>query len=365
MSSSFGKNYRISIFGESHSAALGINIEGIPPGTELDLDFIRKEMKRRAPGRTKLSTLRKEEDEFEILSGFFEGKATGTPLGVIIRNKDQKSKDYNELKIKPRPSHGDWSGLNKYRGYNDIRGGGHFSGRITAPIVLAGAIAKKILEKEGIFIFSHIKSLKDIEDVSFLNKLLDIRIIERLKGMILPTIDEKISEKMEEIILKTKEEKDSLGGTIELMVEGIKPGIGDPFFESLESEISRMIFSIPSIKGIEFGSGFEITKMKGSQANDQMYFNEEGEVKSYTNNNGGIIGGITTGMPIIFSVAVKPTPSIAKEQKTVDLKTNKNTVLEIIGRHDPVIIPRIIPVLESATAIVILDRILEAKKYLY
>ena len=362
MGANFGKNYKISIFGESHGSALGINIDGIPAGTELDLNFISEEMKRRAPGRSKLTTPRVEKDEFEILSGFFDGKTTGTPLAMIVRNRDQRSKDYSELKIKPRPGHADWSGINRYNGFNDIRGSGHFSGRITASLVFAGAIAKQLLKEKGISVAAHIKSMKDIEDRDIEEKDITEENIEKLRNMVLPVFEEKKISEMEELILKAREDGDSIGGVIEVMATGVPAGIGDPFFESMESELSRMIFSIPSTKGIEFGAGFGITRMTGYEANDEMYFDENGNVKSYTNNNGGIIGGISTGMPISFKVAIKPTASISKAQKTVNLEIKKSDILEVQGRHDPVIVPRAIVVLECATAIVILDRLLESQK---
>ena len=362
MGANFGKNYKISIFGESHGSALGINIDGIPAGTELDLNFISEEMKRRAPGRTKLTTPRVEKDEFEILSGFFDGKTTGTPLAMIVRNRDQRSKDYSELKIKPRPGHADWSGINRYNGFNDIRGSGHFSGRITASLVFAGAIAKQLLKEKGISVAAHIKSIKDIEDRDVEEKDITEENIEKLRNMVLPVFEEKKISEMEELILKAREDGDSIGGVIEVMATGVPAGIGDPFFESMESELSRMIFSVPATKGIEFGAGFGIARMTGYEANDEMYFDENGNVKSYTNNNGGIIGGISTGMPISFKVAIKPTASISKAQKTVNLETKKSDILEVQGRHDPVIVPRAIVVLECATAIVILDRLLESQK---
>ena len=363
MGANFGKNYRISLFGESHGTALGVNIDGIPAGTELDLEFISQEMKRRAPGRSKLTTPRVEKDEFEILSGFFDGRTTGTPLAMIVRNRDQRSKDYSELRRKPRPGHADWSGFNRYDGFNDIRGSGHFSGRITTSIVFAGAIAKQLLKSQGILVGAHIKSLYDIEERDFVESDITQENIDKLRRMILPTLEDGMAQKMEDTIMKAREEENSLGGIVEVMITGLKPGIGDPFFESIESEISRMIFSVPAVKGIEFGAGFGIAKMTGYEANDEMYFDENGNIKSYTNNNGGIVGGISTGMPISFKVAIKPTPSISKAQKTVNLETKKSDILEVKGRHDPVIVPRAIVVLECATAIVILDRLLEAKKY--
>lgn len=362
MGANFGKNYCISIFGESHGNALGINIDGIPAGTELNLDFISEEMKRRAPGKSELTTSRTEKDEFEILSGFVNGRTTGTPLAMIIRNTNQKSKDYGEIVKKPRPGHADWAGLSRYNGFNDIRGGGHFSGRITAPLVFAGAVAKQILKEKGILIAAHVKSIKDIQDRDFEEKDITQENIDRLRNMILPVLNENIVPDMEKTILKAKEEKNSVGGIVEIMITGIKAGIGDPFFESMESELSRMIFSIPAIKGIEFGAGFDIAKMMGYEANDEMYYDEKGDVKTYTNNNGGITGGITNGMPINFKVAVKPPASIGKKQRTVNTETKKNDFLEIIGRHDPCIVPRIVVVLEAVAAIVVMDRIMETEK---
>ena len=362
MGANFGKNYCISIFGESHGNALGINIDGIPAGTELNFDFISEEMKRRAPGKSELTTSRTEKDEFEILSGFVNGRTTGTPLAMIIRNTNQKSKDYGEIVKKPRPGHADWAGLSRYNGFNDIRGGGHFSGRITAPLVFAGAVAKQILKEKGILIAAHVKSIKDIQDRDFEEKDITQENIDRLRNMILPVLNENIVPDMEKTILKAKEEKNSVGGIVEIMITGIKAGIGDPFFESMESELSRMIFSIPAIKGIEFGAGFDIAKMTGYEANDEMYYDEKGDVKTYTNNNGGITGGITNGMPINFKVAVKPPASIGKKQRTVNIETKKNDFLEIIGRHDPCIVPRIVVVLEAAAAIVVMDRIMETEK---
>lgn len=362
MGANFGKNYCISIFGESHGNALGINIDGIPAGTELNLDFISEEMKRRAPGKSELTTSRTEKDEFEILSGFVNGRTTGTPLAMIIRNTNQKSKDYGEIAKKPRPGHADWAGLSRYNGFNDIRGGGHFSGRITAPLVFAGAVAKQILKEKGILIAAHVKSIKDIQDRDFEEKDITQENIDRLRNMILPVLNENIVPDMEKTILKAKKEKNSVGGIVEIMITGIKAGIGDPFFESMESELSRMIFSIPAIKGIEFGAGFNIAKMTGYEANDEMYYDEKGDVKTYTNNNGGITGGITNGMPINFKVAVKPPASIGKKQRTVNIETKKNDFLEIIGRHDPCIVPRIVVVLEAVAAIVVMDRIMETEK---
>lgn len=358
MSSQYGRKFKLSIFGESHGVAIGINIDGIPAGTKLDLDFIRSEMERRAPGRSALATPRKEKDEFEILSGYVNGLTTGTPLAMIIRNTNQKSKDYSEIAKKPRPGHSDWSGMNKYNGFNDIRGSGHFSGRITAPLVFAGAIAKQLLKEKGILIASHIKSINNIEDRDFVESDITQENIEKWSKMTLPLLSENLREEMENIILTAKKNGDSIGGVVEIMATGVKAGIGDPFFQSLESEIASIIFSVPATKGIEFGKGFDITKMTGYEANDEMYYNENGEIKSYTNNNGGIIGGISNGMPITFKVAIKPPASISRQQRTINLETKKNDVLEVHGRHDPSIVPRAMVVLEAVTAIALIDSIM-------
>lgn len=362
MSSTWGKNIKLSMFGESHGAAIGITIDGLPSGIRLDLEEIKMEMRRRAPGRDKTATARLEKDEFEILSGYFNNRTTGTPLSIIIRNTNTKSHDYDKTKDLARPGHADFTGRERYMGSNDYRGGGHFSGRMTAPIVFAGAIAKQILESEGIIVGSHVKSIGLIEDNSFDPTKVSPRLLEFLKVKKLPTIDDRKADEMEKTILNAKEEGDSVGGVIELAVINPTIGLGSPFFDSVESRLSQMIFSIPGVKGIEFGKGFNITKMKGSEANDEMYM-EEREVKTYTNNNGGILGGISSGMPIIFRVALKPTASIAKSQRTIDMVTKKDAKIEIVGRHDPCIVVRAVPVLEGATAIVILDLLMEMKKH--
>ena len=300
-------------------------------------------MRRRAPGKNNLSTARKESDVPEILSGYFEGKTTGTPLCAIIRNSDNKSKDYSKIKDVMRPGHGDYPGFVKYKGFNDYRGGGHFSGRITAPLVFAGAICKQILRKSGIEIVAHIKSIGDMEDKSFLD-------------CEFPLIKKNLEEKMKNEILSARKEGDSVGGIIECMVLGIKAGIGSPFFDSVESTLAHLIFSVPAVKGVEFGMGFDISKMKGSKSNDEYYL-KEGKVKTKTNNNGGIIGGITNGMPIIFRVAIKPTPSVYKEQNSINISTMEETTLQIEGRHDPCIVQRAVPVIEGVSAVGILDLI--------
>lgn len=356
MSGVWGNNIKVSIFGESHGNAIGINIDGLPSGFEIDMDKILLEMERRAPGKNQLSTSRKEADLPEILSGFFEGKTTGTPLCAIIRNSDTRSKDYAKTKDFMRPGHADFTGYERYSGFNDYRGGGHFSGRITAPLVFAGAICKQILEEKGIFIGAHISSIKDIEDENFNSTNISKEDLLELRNKELPLINTSLEEKIKHTIIQAKYDGDSVGGTIECAVVGIKPGVGNPFFDSVESTLAHLMFSVPAVKGIEFGKGFDMTKLFGSEANDEYYYDGD-LVKTKTNNNGGILGGISNGMPIVFKVAIKPTASILKEQNTIDIKNKKDVKFRIEGRHDPCIVQRAVPVIEAVTAIGILDLI--------
>lgn len=357
MSGMWGNKLKVSIFGESHGVGIGITIDGLPSGFEININEILKEMGRRAPGKSKLSTARRETDSPEILSGYFEGKTTGTPLCAIIRNGDQHSKDYGKLKDLMRPGHADYPGYIRYNGFNDYRGGGHFSGRITAPLVFAGAICKQILESRGIFIGSHVKSIGEVEDKSFSEVELTKELLDNLKANELPLLLSDKEDLMRETILKAKSDLDSVGGTIECTVLGMNAGIGNPFFDSVESTLAHLMFSVPAVKGIEFGKGFEMSKLRGSECNDEYYYDGD-KVKTYTNNNGGITGGITNGMPILFKVGIKPTASIAKKQRTINIAEKKDAELEIHGRHDPCIVQRAVPVIEAVTAIGILDLIL-------
>ena len=345
MSGMWGNKIKVSIFGESHGNAIGINIDGLPSGLELNLDDIAYEMRRRAPGKSPLSTARSEDDIPEILSGYFNGKTTGTPLCAIIRNTNTRSKDYSLLKDVMRPGHADYSGNIRYNGFNDYRGGGHFSGRITAPLVFAGAVCKQILKEKGIIVAAHVKSIKNVKDKSFIDSTLDLNYLNSLKSF---------EENMRKEILEAKEDMDSVGGTIECGVFGISAGVGNPFFDSVESTLAHLLFSVPAVKGVEFGRGFELTSMRGSEANDEIYY-EGGVVKTKTNNNGGILGGITNGMPIIFTTAIKPTSSIGKKQNTINIGSKENTILKVEGRHDPCIVQRAIPVIEAVTAIAICE----------
>jgi len=333
MSSMIGNKLKISIFGESHGEAIGVVIDGLPSGYAINLDYINQQMNRRLPGKSNLSTERKEEDEYKILSGFLEGKTTGTPLSAIIYNKDKKYEDYGD-RFKLRPGHSDYTGYIKYSSYNDYRGGGHFSGRLTAPLL----------------------SIYNINDENIEN--IDAITIKNLKKMSFPIISLEKGALMKTAIIEQKEKGNSLGGIVETFIINIPAGYGEPFFDSVESKISHIVFSIPAIKGIEFGAGFKITELTGKEANDEFKV-ENNKIITSTNNNGGILGGITNGMPIVFRTAIKPTPSISLSQNTVDISSMENTIINTKGRHDPCIVPRVVPVIEGACALALLDLILE------
>jgi chorismate synthase len=363
MSSVWGNNIKLSLFGESHGAGVGIVIDGLPPGIVLDEEMIKEEMHRRAPKKDGMSTPRNEKDAYEILSGFFNGRTTGTPLAALIRNKDTRSKDYTKTKDFMRPSHGDYTGNIRYGGFNDYRGGGHFSGRLTAPIVFAGAVAKQVIKVEylGVKVGSRIFSIGETED-----RKLGIEEYHNLAGNFanndFPLYTAELEEKMKQTILDAAKKHDSVGGVIECFVTGLPEGMGSPFFQSVESRLAAFLFSVPAVKGVEFGTGFPITKLRGSQSNDSMTL-EDGKVVTVTNHNGGIVGGITNGMPLVFRTAIKPTPSIGTEQKTINISTMEETTFTIQGRHDPCIVHRAVPVIESAAALVILDIIMEKNQY--
>lgn len=354
MSGVWGNKVKYSIFGESHGKGIGINIDGLPAGIKLDLDAINVEMNRRAPGQDEISTARKEKDEFQIISGYFNERTTGTPLCAIIWNEDMHSKDYTELKTVIRPGHADYTGSVKYSGFNDFRGGGHFSGRLTAPLVFAGAIAKQILKEKEIEIGGHIYQIAGIYDTPFDKVSVNSELLKIAGQRKFSVLDENKGVKMITAISNAKQEQNSVGGVIECAVLNLPEGIGSPFFDSVESLLAHLLFSIPGVKGVEFGTGFEMSQMLGSQANDEFYIGED-KVKTFTNHNGGILGGITNGMPLVFKVAFKPTASIGKPQKTIDISKRENTVVSVKGRHDPCIVQRALPVVEAAAAMVILD----------
>lgn len=354
MSSTFGKNIKVSIFGESHGEAIGCVIDGLPHGVELDMEQIKKEMKRRAPGQDKSATPRKEADEPKILSGVLNGKTTGAPLAMMIENTNTRSGDYSNVMTVPRPSHSDYPAYIKYGGDNDIRGGGHFSGRLTAPLVFAGAVAKQILAQKGVFIGSHIKKIGPAEDECFDKNNITPELLEALSNDLFATISNEKELEMRTVIETARLEGNSVGGIIECAAVGVPAGIGGNMFDTVESRLSSVLFGIPAVKGVEFGAGFGFADMTGYQAND-AYEIKNGGVALKTNNNGGVLGGITSGAPIVFSVAIKPTPSISIAQESVNLQTMQNETLVIKGRHDPCIVPRALPVVEGACAIVLLD----------
>lgn len=354
MSNSFGSSIKVSIFGESHGKGIGIVIDGIPPGTSLDMEEIKRQMARRAPGQ-KLGTPRKETDEVTILSGFYNGYTTGTPLCGIIENKNTRSGDYDRTARLLRPSHADYTAHVKYKGFEDYRGGGHFSGRITAPLTFAGAIFRQLLEKKGIIIASHIKQLHSITDRDFNDQdFSNPQTLGMLQDERLPVLTPGVGNQMEARIEEARMNLDSVGGIVETVFINLPPGLGDPFFESLESRLAQMIFSIPAVKGLSFGAGFDFPSMTGSQANDSFCLEGE-DIKTRTNNNGGILGGISTGMPVVFKTVFKPTPSISKKQETVNMDSLTEESIEIHGRHDPCVILRAIPALEAAAAIAVFD----------
>ncbi len=349
----FGQNIKITLFGESHGEALGITIDGLGSGIEINHQSIKDALTKRRP-KSIYSTSRSEADEYKVISGVYEGKTTGAPLTFLISNQNAISSDYSSLKNTPRPSHADYPAHIKYEGFNDPRGGGMFSGRLTALIVLVGALAKQILNEKGIYVGSHIKSLHQIEDEPFNPILVDDSLIQKLEKEDFPLINQSLEPLMKEEILKAKESENSIGGIVESAIIHLPAGIGEPMFLSVESQLSALLFSIPSIKGVEFGDGFKISSLTGSEANDSyQYIN--GHVETKSNHNGGILGGLSTGMPIIVRVAVKPTPSIGMPQSTIDLSTGKDTLLEIKGRHDPAIVNRVVHVINAALYFGILD----------
>lgn len=354
MSSTYGDKIKISVFGESHGNGIGVVIDGLPAGVKIDMDKVLVQMSRRAPGKDKTATPRKESDLPKVLSGMLGDTLTGAPLCAVIENTNTRSGDYGNLLACPRPGHSDYTAFVKYNASNDIRGGGHFSGRLTAPIVFAGAICRQILESNGIKIAAHINSIGTATDKAFNPVSIDDELINKLNNSTFALIDETIEDEMRSQVEDARMNLDSIGGTIECAVTGIEAGIGEPMFDGIEGVIAKAVFGVPAIKGIEFGKGFELAQMRGSQSNDPFRY-EDGKVVTETNNCGGILGGITNGMPVIFRAAVKPTPSISQKQKTVDLQNKENAELEIHGRHDPCIVPRAVPVIEAVTAIAIIN----------
>lgn len=354
MSSQTGKKLNISVFGESHGEAVGAVIDGLPAGVKIDLDELDAFLKRRAPGG-RLATPRKEEDKPKFLSGLFNGVTTGFPLCAVIENTNTRSGDYKFANT-PRPSHADFTAAIKFGGHADMRGSGHFSGRLTAPICIAGGIAKQILKQKGIFVGAHLKSIGNANDISF-PMLPTPELFDEIAKKELAVIDDEALDKMILEIESARAEGDSVGGVIECVAIGVPAGLGEPMFDGIENQLAKNLFGVPAVKGVEFGLGFEIAKLRGSQNNDEFAFDGE-KVVTKTNNCGGILGGITNGMPIVLRVAMKPTPSISKAQQTVNLETGVPALLEIKGRHDPCVAVRAVPVIEAVTALTLLDIIM-------
>lgn len=351
MKNTFGNSLQTTIFGESHGPYIGAVLDGLAPGIDINDEFIKKQLLLRRPSGD-ISTKRVEADEYSIVSGAFNGKTTGTPLCILIPNTSQKSADYGENAERlARPGHADYTAHVKYGGFEDYRGGGHFSGRITAALVAAAGVVIPELNKKGIFIGTHIKSVRNVNDRDFVDYRADI---DYLSSETFAVLSSKAGEKMQEIIKKAAAEGDSVGGILESAVIGLPAGLGEPWFDTVEGVLSHALFSIPAVKGIEFGAGFSGVNGSGSEFND-AFFSENGEIKTKTNNNGGINGGITNGMPVTVRLAVKPTPSIYKEQDTVELNSGENRKLVINGRHDPAIIHRARIVVDSVIALTVYD----------
>ena len=353
MSSSIGENIRLTIFGESHGKAVGMTLEGIPAGLRLDMEALQRFLDRRAPGRSDASTARREADKPEFLSGVKDGTVTGSPIAAVIRNTDTRSGDYESLRTVPRPGHADYTAQVKYFGHQDAAGGGHFSGRLTAPLCIAGGICLQLLAREGIRVLSRIAAIGGVEDEGELTVSTADRDF--------PTVSEERGRAMLAAIREAKAAGDSLGGIVECAVLGLPAGLGDPIFGGMENRIAALTFGIPAVKGVEFGAGFAAAGMRGSEHNDPFTL-KDGQVVTAANRAGGILGGITTGMPLRFRAAVKPTPSIAMPQHTLDLASGKETILQITGRHDPCIVPRAVPCVEAAAALAVTDALLGRRK---
>lgn len=359
MSSTYGERLKLSIFGQSHGPAIGMTLDGIPAGLPVDMEKLQLFLNRRAPGQNDHSTSRKEADKPEFLAGIVDGYTCGAPIAAVIHNTNTRSGDYSNLKDCPRPGHADFSAQMKYGGYQDVAGGGHFSGRLTASLCIAGGLCKQWLENMGIRIGAHIVAIGGVVDepvyLDWVNPDLDAINTD------FPVLNPEAGVKMREAIAAAKADGDSVGGLIECIVTGLPAGLGEPMFGGMESKIAHIVYGIPAIKGLNFGSGFTGSYLRGSQNNDPFVI-ENGTVKTATNNAGGILGGITTGMPLLFEVAVKPTPSISAAQKSISLKRMEETELIVKGRHDPCIVPRAVPVVEAAAAIAIYDAILMNEK---
>lgn len=362
MSSCFGSRIHVSIFGQSHSAAIGVTIDGLPAGEPVDLDVLQAFLNRRAPGTGHLVTPRKEADAVEILSGMAGGRLCGAPLCAIIRNTNVRPGDYSQFSDLPRPGHADFTAQMKYHGAQDPSGGGHFSGRLTAPLCIAGGICLQLLQAKGIRVGAHIQSIANVADRPFDPVSVCPADFDAILTHRLPVLDETAAGAMADAILSAKAEGDSVGGVIECAVTGLSAGVGEPMFGGLENRIASAVFAVPAVKGIEFGNGFAAAKLRGSENNDAFAV-ENGRVVTETNRHGGILGGISSGMPLLFRVAIKPTPSILRPQQTVSMKRMEEAQLTIHGRHDPCIVPRALPCIEAACALALYDSLLEEVNY--
>ena len=359
MASYLGKNIHVSVFGQSHSEAIGVCVDGLPAGERVDLEELGRFLSRRAPGHSGLSTPRKEADLPRILCGLADGVTCGAPLAAVIENTNTRSGDYDDLKDVPRPGHADYTAQVRYGGFQDAAGGGHFSGRLTAPLCIAGGVALQILARRGIRVDAHIQSIAGVEDRPFCPMGEQGEILDSLKTVALPVLDQAAGAEMEGKILEARGRGDSVGGVVECMVSGLPAGLGGPLFGGMESRLAAALFGIPAVKGVEFGAGFRAAAMLGSEHNDPFVV-EGGQVRTASNHAGGILGGITTGMPLVFRAAFKPTPSIAQEQDSVSLSRMEPAKLHVKGRHDPCVVPRAVPVVEAAAALTVLDALLDA-----
>lgn len=358
MSSMYLSRLKISIFGQSHAPAIGVVIDGLPPGESIDLGALQCFLNRRAPGQDPTATARREADAPEILCGLTDGVTCASPFTAIIRNTNTRPGDYAALMSRPRPGHADYTAQVKYHGFQDSSGGGHFSGRLTAPLCIAGGVALQILARRGVRIVAHLASVANVHDEALDPVVPDMARLAVTAKSSFPALNPTAGEKMRTAIMEAKAAGDSVGGVIECVATGVPAGLGDPMFDGMENRIARIAFAIPAVKGIEFGAGFGAAQLRGSENNDPFVL-QSGQVVTSSNHAGGILGGITTGMPVVFRTAVKPTPSIAMSQRTVDLKEMKETEIEIKGRHDPCIAPRAVPCVEAALAIALLDAWLE------
>lgn len=357
--SQFGKNFTVSIFGQSHAAAIGVTMEGVPAGERIDQAALAAFLARRAPGQNKMTTQRKEADSPEFLCGLLHDVTCGAPLTAVIRNTDTRSKDYAAVADLPRPSHADWPAHVKYRGWQDVRGGGAFSARLTAPLCIAGGIALQILARRGIHVAAHLQSVGAAEDRPFNPMGESAETLASRLSRPLAVLSDEAAERMADEIERARKAADSIGGTVECMITGLPVGLGGPLFDGIDGRLAQAAFGIPGVKGVEFGAGFEAARSLGSENNDP-YRMKDGKVAAATNRAGGVAGGMTTGMPLIFRIALKPTPSIGREQQTVSLSSETDAVLRVVGRHDPCIAVRAVPILEAAAAITVLDALLDA-----